>query len=69
MLICYMHEYCCSQHHVVTTFLRGFLSKLRGSGLFWDNLHSVPDPGQTLKIWDCPGDSETVGAYVIVTDT
>ena len=21
------------------------------------------DPGQSVKIWDCPGDSGTVGAY------
>ena len=25
-------------------------------------------PGQLLKIWDCPGDSRTVGAYEHATD-
>ena len=34
---------------MVTTFLSGFLRKLRGSGIFRDNLRSVPGPGTNSK--------------------
>jgi len=62
-----MHEYH-SQHHVVTTyygytsfvvFLAEHIGK-HSSGTFYV---AFRDPGQILKIRDCPGDSGTVGAY------
>ena len=39
------------------------MPRLRGWVLFWNNLWSFYDPGQILKIRDCPRDSRTVGVY------
>ena len=56
--------YSSSQHHVVTIyFLRGVLVNYVSNDSSRTFYIALQDPGQIVKVWDCPRDSGTVPEF------